>query len=406
MLETSTLEAMMAAVLFRPAPVPQPSGVTPDVPVASAPRQAGVTPDVSVVSAPQQADTSSSVTPASVAGPSRVQPAMSAREADVAALAKAVAARSHSRDGSTSIEAPPVTPDPASEAMRVAAQAAQRLTPMRGKAAGVSRDATALSMSDVEAAVATMGQPDDATAPAVTPPVRPAETASTPLGLLEGMSGVEAVETVEVSTSTVKPDMRAAVSADGRDLADVGDRSARAVLVSNSSPMTDAGSTAPVSAARAGGIQSLPVAAQVAETVRAAVLRGDHEVRLLLNPRDLGRIDIRITEQNGVLQLRLDASRGSTRDLLAREMPVLQQALESRDLRVERIQVSHSGSASADGSGMAWQQGFGRQGQQREHDGSPAWSPVASLTQSGRTQQEARRAPRMIRRQGVLDRVA
>jgi flagellar hook-length control protein FliK len=146
----------------------------------------------------------------------------------------------------------------------------------------------------------------------------------------------------------------------------------------------------------------MPVATQVAETVHAAVLRGDHEIRLLLNPGDLGRIDIRITEQDGVLRLHLDASRGATRELLEREMPALQQALEARDLRVARIQVSHSGSASADGSGAAWQQGFGGQGQQRERDGSPVWSPV----QADSGLREARRAPRIIQHHGTLDRVA
>ena len=163
--------------------------------------------------------------------------------------------------------------------------------------------------------------------------------------------------------------------------------------------------TAPVAAAKASGVQSLPVASQVAETVRSAVLRGDHEIRLVLNPGDLGQIDIRISEQGGVLQLWLEATKGSTHDLLAREMPALRQALEARDLRVERIQVSNSGSASAEGSGSAWQQG-GRHGQQsRDRDGSPAWSPVAGLD-GARSGQEARRAPRVIRHHGVLDRVA
>jgi flagellar hook-length control protein FliK len=107
-----------------------------------------------------------------------------------------------------------------------------------------------------------------------------------------------------------------------------------------------------------------------------------------------------------VLQLRLEATKGSTHDLLAREMPALRQALEARDLRIERIQVSNSGSTSTDGSGSAWAQGFGRHGQQRqERDGSPAWSPVAALD-GAISQPSVRRAPRVIRHHGVLDRVA
>ena len=416
-LETSALEAMMAAVLFRPAPAPQQTDVTPAVPVASVLRQVEITPAMAEASAPQpvdptmasvtfasrQVDEASSLSAASTVTYSNLKPAVPTRDVGTAVemvtLATAADALIQSEDGTVSIEAP----DAASGVMRIAAQAAQRLAPARNKAGGVSTDTSDVSTFDVEASVATIGSPDDATAPAIPSAVSSAETASTPLGLLEGMSGVE---TVEGSTPMVRPDMRVAVPADDAVEPDLGNASARAALVSNLSPMTDTGSTVPVAATKASMIQSLPVAAQVAETVRAAVMRGDHEIRLLLNPGDLGRIDIRITEQNGVLQLRLGASHASTRDLLAREMPVLQQALEARDLRVERIQVSHSGSASADGSGAAWQQGSGRQWQQRERDGSPAWSPVANLTQSERGQQEAPRGPRVIRHHGVLDRVA
>lgn len=435
-LETSALEAMMAAVLFRPAPVPQQVDVASASAAASAGDQAGamsatspafgVMPATSETSISGQPDLAaaaeSSVAPhmdgapdvseASASMLSAIKPTMIARDAGAAAAGAVLADNAQTDDSASLIELSAITPDAVGEAMRVATQgvaarAGQRPVPTRGKGTDVAREGNVMSESDVEAMSATMGamgSTDDGTASAVTPPVNPAETASMPLSLIEGMSDVEAVE---VFTSTVRADMRTAVPADDAEPADAGDNVARAGLTSGLSPMTDADNTVPVAAAKARGVQSLPVAAQVAETVRSAVLRGDHEIRLLLNPGDMGRIDIRITEQNGVLQLNLNASHGSTRDLLAREMPVLQQALEARDLRVERIQVSHSGSASSDGSGAAWQQGFGRQGQQQEgRDGSPAWSPVASLTPSGRGQQEAHRAPRVIRHHGVLDRVA
>lgn len=437
-LETSALEAMMAAVLFRPAPVPQQVDVALTsaaasardhagaMPASSASPAFGVTPVTSETSISEQPDLAaataeSSVVPhmdgapdmseASASTLSAIKPTVIARDASASAtgavLANSVPDSVQADDSAILIELSAVTHDAVGEAMRVAAQAGQRPVPTRGKGTDVTREGNVMSESDVEAmsaAMGTMGSTDDGTALAVTPPVNPAEMASTPLGLLGGMSDVEAVE---VFTSTVRADKRAAVPADDAEPADAGDNVARAGLTSGLSPMTDADNTVSVVAAKARGVQSLPVAAQVAETVRSAVLRGDHEIRLLLNPGDMGRIDIRITEQNGVLQLNLNASHGSTRDLLAREMPALQQALEARDLRVERIQVSHSGSASSDGSGAAWQQGFGRQGQQQEgRDGSPAWSPVASLTSSGRGQQEAHRAPRVIRHHGVLDRVA
>lgn len=369
--DTGALEAMMAALLFRPAPAPEQTGATPAAPVTSA-----------------------------IAGPSGTSAAaMDAGVVDApaggAALAKMAATQAGPDGDTASMAARAAAPDAATEAMRAAARAALADAGALRKTDGGVRDASAAPASAAQAAGLTTGPSGGAAAPA--------ETASTSLGLLEGMSGVEAVAS---PTTAVQPDVRVSVRADGAGTPEAGAVPARAAPVPGSASMAEAGGGAPVAAAKASGIQSLPAAAQVAETVRAAVSRGGHEVRLLLNPGDLGRIDIRITEQDGVLRLRLDASRGSTRDLLVREMPALQQALESRDLRVERIQVSHSGPAPAGGSGAAWQQGSGRQGQQRERDGPPAWSPVATLAQPEGGQQETGRAPRVIRHHGVLDRVA
>lgn len=433
-LESSALEAMMAAVLFRPAP--QQSDVMSVTAAASASDQAGGASVLPAASMSQQAGAMPSraaqaprasqqedVVP-TASGVSALEMGIASGVPDVSAGSlsgmKPTVIVSNTKipgDGSALAEAmatglQPDTADavdPAvagsgamSEAMRVALQGAQRSIPTRGRGTDVSRDTSGMSDSGAEALPVTLDLPDGIVSASTSSAVT-AETAAVPMGWPAGMADVESVE---VFIPTAKAGTNSAASADDAEIG-VGDNAARTGFTSNALPMTDAANTAPVSATKAGGVQSLPVAAQVAETVRSAVLRGDHEIRLLLNPGDLGRIDIRITEQNGVLQLRLDASHGSTRDLLAREMPMLQQALEARDLRVERIQVSHSGSTSADGSGGAWQQGSNRQGQQQgERDGSPAWSPIASLTQSGRDEQGAHRAPRVIRHHGVLDRVA
>lgn len=426
--EPVALEAMMAAVLFRPAP--QQSDVMSGTAAASASGQAGgasVLPAASVSQqagampsqAPQQEDVvtaasgvsalemgiASGVPDVSAGSLSGIKPTVIASNTkipgDGSALAEAMATGLQP-DTADAVDPAVAASGAMSEAMRVALQGAQRSIPTRGRGTDVSRDTSGMSDSGTEALPVTLDLPDGIVSASTSSAVT-AETAAVPMGWPAGMADVESVE---VFIPTAKAGTNSAVSTDDAEVG-VGDNAARTGFTSNALPMTDAANTAPVSATKAGGVQSLPVAAQVAETVRSAVLRGDHEIRLLLNPGDLGRIDIRITEQNGVLQLRLDASHGSTRDLLAREMPMLQQALEARDLRVERIQVSHSGSTSADGSGGAWQRGSNRQGQQEgERDGSPAWSPIASLTQSGRDEQGAHRAPRVIRHHGVLDRVA
>lgn len=119
--------------------------------------------------------------------------------------------------------------------------------------------------------------------------------------------------------------------------------------------------------------------AEVAETVSTAVINGDTEVHLRLDPPELGTLDVHIERQDGAIRIRVEASQASSRDLIERALPALQQALESRDLRVERLEV-RSMSESASGRSTADQGGqFGRGGQPPQQDGTPEWSPVAAM---------------------------
>lgn len=412
-LDASALEAMMAVVLFRPVPEPPETDAPSASPSVLAQHAAGLKPVAlatpalrSVEAAPATAEATPILVPAWGVPHLEVSPAIPDRDSGasmgrpIAGVAEAWDALQWS-DGTGFVDATVPSPEPPVAAVQVVTLATQRIT-TRSKAVGGSPDVDAIPAFDGEVAIVTMEASDSSMAPPPTLAAAPGETVSSPLGLLEGISGDEAVS---VSRPPTRTDAR---GADGGDVEapHVEGASARPVSVSGQTPVGDLPGATSVAAAKVSGVQSMPLATQVAETVRAAVLRGDHEIRLLLNPGDLGQIDIRITEQGGVLRLQLDASRSPTRDLLAREMSALQQALEARDLRVERIQVSHSGSASADGSGAAWQQGFGGQRQHQERDGSPAWSPVANLAQSADGEREARRAPRIIRHHGTLDRVA
>jgi flagellar hook-length control protein FliK len=109
-----------------------------------------------------------------------------------------------------------------------------------------------------------------------------------------------------------------------------------------------------------------------------AAFRGDTEVRLVLNPPDLGHLDIRIASGDGGLRVTLEASQSGTRDLIDRSLVQLQQALESRDLRLERIEVrsADGGRAGMDGSG---DQPHGHGNGANGGDGQPEWSPIAAL---------------------------
>ena len=122
------------------------------------------------------------------------------------------------------------------------------------------------------------------------------------------------------------------------------------------------------------------VTSQIANTVQSAVLRGEHEVRLVLNPPELGRVEVQITETPGGIRVHMLADQPASRDLIERQLPLLQQALAARDVRVERMEVGRSGDANAS---QAWSNSQGSNDGQRQRGqqdgGSPDWSPLAAM---------------------------
>lgn len=175
------------------------------------------------------------------------------------------------------------------------------------------------------------------------------------------------------AVARVTPDLdRAEVKADDAATA----RNAAAAAANSAAPAS-VGVEAPVPA-RVVNAATLPV--DVADTVRSAVLRGDSEVRLVLNPPELGQVEVNIATHEGGLRIRLEASNSGARDLMERSLPALQQALEARELRVERltVQATDTGRGSLDTSAGGQQSGGG--GDANDGDGGPEWSGVASST--------------------------
>jgi len=120
--------------------------------------------------------------------------------------------------------------------------------------------------------------------------------------------------------------------------------------------------------------------AEVSDTVRVAAFRGDAEVRLVLNPPDLGHLDIHISRGEHGLRIVIEASQAGARELLDRSITGLHQALEARDLRVDRLEVraTDTGRGSLDTSAGGQQSGAGA-----FHGGpgedAPEWSPVTKF---------------------------
>ena len=131
-----------------------------------------------------------------------------------------------------------------------------------------------------------------------------------------------------------------------------------------------------VNATRVVNAATLP--AEVADTVRTAVFHGDSEVRLVLNPPDLGHLDIHITRGEHGLRIVMEASQAGARELLDRSITGLHQALEARDLRVDRLEVraTDTGRGSLDTSAGGQQSGGGASNGSQGED-TPEWSPVA-----------------------------
>lgn len=154
------------------------------------------------------------------------------------------------------------------------------------------------------------------------------------------------------------------------------DAQAAAAQASTSQPARD---VRVVTVAEPRIVDAASMQAEVADIVRMASITGDSEIRLVLNPPDLGHLDINITRGEHGLRITVEAAQAGARDLLDRSMPGLHQALEARDLRVDRLEVrsADTGRGSLDTTGGG--QHPGGQQQSGWTEDAPEWSPVAGL---------------------------
>jgi flagellar hook-length control protein FliK len=63
------------------------------------------------------------------------------------------------------------------------------------------------------------------------------------------------------------------------------------------------------------------LASRLADTVQAAVRTGEHSMRLVLNPPDLGQLDVRVVERPDGISVSLAAESSDARDLLQQHLP-------------------------------------------------------------------------------------
>ncbi|MBO8162458.1 MAG: flagellar hook-length control protein FliK [Brevibacillus sp.] len=79
---------------------------------------------------------------------------------------------------------------------------------------------------------------------------------------------------------------------------------------------------------------------------RLKVTEGDgfSEAKLVLHPRSLGQVDVKITSQNGVITAYFTADTASGRELLDNQLSQLRTALIQQGLQVDRLEVTHQSS--------------------------------------------------------------
>jgi len=158
-------------------------------------------------------------------------------------------------------------------------------------------------------------------------------------------------------------------------------------------PMTRNAAT---TAATESGVSEVPAAgtfaSDLAGTVRRATMVGDNELRLLLNPPELGHVDVRIIDSPNGLRVVMEAANAEARELIEQQLPALRAALEARDLRVDRVQIERSAEASEeDALGPDARDAAGNQSgnpQHANHDGergheAAPWSSVAAMRSNG-----------------------
>ncbi|MDR1728756.1 MAG: flagellar hook-length control protein FliK [Acidobacteriota bacterium] len=116
-------------------------------------------------------------------------------------------------------------------------------------------------------------------------------------------------------------------------------------------------------------VRSREFVTQMAEHIRLQLRAGGGLIRIQLHPEDLGRVDIRAEQGREGITARITAESREAKALLENNLPSLQQALEERGLRVDRLHVVMREGADASGfaedgsrSGQPWAGRRARQG--------------------------------------------
>jgi len=299
---------------------------------------------------------------------------------------------------------------PLAGVVAMAAMAANGAPPVAGAAAETAEHVSALPLAGVPVAAAngSDGTAMAAQPPAVTnalAPVTTGEDAASALAerLAAVRAGLDAVTAAggaaeqaatangSRATDAAAPASDAAVTADGSGSAAL---NAASVAQQTATPQaTTATPAAATATAQVDATSGARLAEGLADSIQGAVRRGDRELRLVLNPPELGEVHVRVTEGAMGVRVAIEAASREAHDLIQRRLPALRDGLVARDLLVDRLDVQRldrglddggtsPGAFAGHGSGHGSGQGAG-DGSQSGWANGPEWSPVAGLNLGG-----------------------
>jgi flagellar hook-length control protein FliK len=223
---------------------------------------------------------------------------------------------------------------------------------------------------------ATPAQPKDGT-PAV-PSTGNKPRAETAIEAIDGGEGTRSERPSTARLEDTRPHTRQ--SASEVDTATPGDSAAQAASGAVSDrpaevPTSRPEQSAPPLEARDAAALQRGLTDSVHAAVRRSASNGNETVRLLLNPPDLGHLDIHVTTGKDGVRVEVAASTSGATDLIRQHLPALVSGLEARDLRVDRAEVRHALNAQlgTDLGGRDPRSSF-RQPEDRGADGAPRWA--------------------------------
>ncbi|GAA5074965.1 hypothetical protein GCM10023209_22570 [Roseibacterium beibuensis] len=107
----------------------------------------------------------------------------------------------------------------------------------------------------------------------------------------------------------------------------------------------------------AAGLPPMPVAQQISLAISTAEQARETPLDLALDPPELGRVRLSVSEQGGTLTLAITADRPETVELMRRHLDVLQQEASRLGLDALQVRLSQGGQPGHDGNGARPQTG-------------------------------------------------